>query len=89
MRQQLVDDELGAHDLIEELVRNESKFIKSLYRPDEVDKDDVYKMFVNILRFGSGGGRYVYWLQEPEGDSTGYFGSMLDATVYADVMYLT
>ena len=39
----------------------------------------------NIMRFGARG-HYVYWIEEVEGGSCGYFGSMKAEEDYADVM---
>jgi hypothetical protein len=45
-RQPLVDDELCAHDIIRDLISNESEPIKTLYRWNQEEKKDEEKEYV-------------------------------------------
>jgi hypothetical protein len=82
--QPLVDDELEAHDIILDLVGNESDVIKILYRIGDVEKE----YSICIMRFATGRRRYVYWIVPYQEDEAGYFGSIKSAEEYADIMYV-
>jgi hypothetical protein len=85
--QPLLDDELSAHDIITDLVHNKSEAVKTLYRRNQEEVDDDEKEYVNIMRFGTGKGHYVYWIQA-DSSETGYFGGMKAAKKYADLIYV-
>jgi hypothetical protein len=82
----LLDDNLEAHDIIADLVSNDSEVVASPYRPGLKGYYGRVRA-CNIMRFGARG-HYVYWIEEVEGGSCGYFGSMKAAKVYADIMYV-
>jgi hypothetical protein len=71
----LVDDELGAHDIISELVENHSTVAASVcWRPtSEADRG-----YLNIMRFGAAKSRCVYWIQDVD-RNYGYFDNIQDA----------
>jgi hypothetical protein len=82
----LLDDELEAHDIIDDLVCNKSHVVTTLYRRNQEENDKKEKEYVNIMRFGTRG-HYVYWIEHVD-FPTGYFGSMKAAKDYADLMYV-
>jgi hypothetical protein len=87
--QPLADDELGAMGTIDDLVQNKSEFVKRVFRPEQSYEHDIYtQMFINVSRFRTGG-RYLYWFSDEEGERTGYFTSLLNAKVYAQVAHWT
>ena len=87
--QALVDDEVGVHAIIVDLVRNESEAIKSLRVRRQEQMDTVYdKIYITIMRFGSGRRHHVYWIQGGEYGDAGYFETMRTVKLYADIMYL-
>ena len=74
----LSDDDLGAHDVIADIVGNESKVVASLcWKP--ISSEDMG--YINMMRYGTGRFRRVYWIEE-EGSSKGYFGSLKAAKEY-------
>jgi hypothetical protein len=83
----LLDDDLEAHDIIADLVSNLSEVVAGLHRRGQKDENNERVPACNIMRFGVRG-HYIYWIEEPEGGSCGYFGSMEAAEVYADIMYV-
>jgi hypothetical protein len=62
----LLDDELSAHDIITDLVHNDSKVVKTLYRRDQ-QQNDQEQEYVNVMRFGKGR-RWVYWIEHQARD---------------------
>jgi hypothetical protein len=88
-RQPLANDELGVMDTIDDLVQNKSELVKRIFRPEQSYEHDIYtQMFINVSRFRAGG-RYLYWFSDEEGETTGYFTSLLNARVYAQVAHWT
>jgi hypothetical protein len=83
----LLDNDLEAHDIIADLVDNNSEVVAGLYRHGQKDENNERVRACNIMRFGVRG-HYVYWIEEAEGGSCGYFGSMKAAKDYADLMYV-
>lgn len=82
-RQPLSDDDLGAHDIIADLVGNKSKVVASLcWNPiNEFDEAG----HANVMRYGTGRFHRVYWIEE-ERSPGGYFGSLKIAKEQADFL---
>jgi hypothetical protein len=85
-RQPLADDERYAQDIITDLVNNKSETVKTVDLDNEEQDDDggKVKAYVNIMRFGTRKGHYIYFIQFFEGDKDGYFDSMMDARNYVE-----
>ena len=75
----LSDEELGAHDTIQNLVDNNSVVADS-YDGWDSSCDDTFS--IDVMQFGS-----VFWIRAQENDDIGYFGTLDDAKVAAEVNY--
>jgi hypothetical protein len=78
---------LHARDIISDLVGNNSEHVKTLSRQREKDQEQDDVPFVNIMRYGTGRGHCVYWIDHMDFPG-GYFGSKKDAEGYAGLMYI-
>ena len=75
----LSDEELGAHDIIHDLVHNNSVVPDSLAGWSSAS-DDTFS--INVMQFGS-----VFWIEAPEFDDIGYFDTPEDAKAAAEANY--
>ena len=69
--QSLPAEELGAHDIISDLVQNNSVAAELLAGWSSASNDTFP---INIMQFGS-----VFWIGAPEFDDIGYFGTLKEA----------
>ena len=75
----LSDEELGAHDTIYDLIRNNSVVADSLAGLSSAAADTFG---INIMQFGS-----VFWIEAMEFDDIGYFDTLEDAKEAAEANY--
>src|SRR5262249_44142524 len=75
----LSDEELGAHDIIHDIVHNNSVVTDSLAGWSSAD-NDIFP--INVMQFGS-----VFWIEAPEFDDIGYFDTAKDAKEVAEANY--
>src|SRR6516225_23891 len=75
----LSDEELGAHDTIHELVRDDSIVADSIAGWSSAC-DDTFP--INVMQFGS-----VFWIEAPEFDDIGYFDTLEKAKDAAKFNY--
>jgi hypothetical protein len=75
----LSDEELGAHDIIHDLVHNDSVEADSLEGWSSADNDTFG---INVMQFGS-----VFWIQAMEFDDIGYFDKLQNAKEAAEANY--
>jgi hypothetical protein len=71
------DDDLSAHDIISDLVRNESTGEETLY-----GLGDFGEFPIHIMRFGS-----VFWINDSDWGPIGYFETLESARDYAEFNY--
>ena len=75
----LSDEELGAHDIIHDLVHNNSVVADSLAGWSSAS-DDTFP--INVMQFGS-----VFWIEAQEFDDIGYFDTLEEAKDAAEANY--
>ena len=75
----LSDEELGAHDIVHDLVHNNSVVADSLAGWSSAS-DDTFP--INVTQFGS-----VFWIEAPEFDDIGYFDTLEEAKDAAEADY--
>jgi hypothetical protein len=75
----LSEEELGAHDIISDLVRNDSVAADSIDGWSSAYNDTFS---INIVQFGS-----VFWIEAAEFDDIGYFGTRQEAKDAAECNY--
>jgi hypothetical protein len=75
----LSDVELGAHDIVDDLVHNNSDVANSLEGWSSAD-DDTFA--INIMQFVT-----AFWIEAPEFDDIGYFGTLEEAKSAAEYNY--
>jgi hypothetical protein len=75
----LSDEELGAHDIIHDLVHNNSVVADSLAGRSRACNDTFP---INVMQFGS-----VFWIEAPEFDDIGYFDTLEEAKDAAEFNY--
>jgi hypothetical protein len=76
--QSLSDEELGAHDIIHDLIRNSSIGVHSIEALGAYD--DTFS--VNVMQFGN-----VFWISAMEFDDIGYFDDLEQAKSAAEANY--
>jgi len=75
----LSDEELGVHDIIHDIVHNNSVVTDSLAGWSSADNDTFP---INVMQFGS-----VFWIEAPEFDDIGYFDTLEEAKDAAEFNY--
>jgi hypothetical protein len=75
----LSDEELGAHDIIHDLVHNNS-IAADLFEGWSSARDETFP--INVMEFG-----IVFWIEAPEFDDIGYFYTLEDARDAAEFNY--